>query len=459
MAISMEPARPPLRARPGLARWSPLLVFALALLGQWTLIANPGYFSHDELQWAATAGEAGPIPWFSWGAIDAFQYRPLTFNLWMWLSRQLFAQPQAFHALLVAWGAGNAALLCVLARRFGVAALPAAAGALVFALGPFASYVHGWVGTIGDLAWLGCALLAGLVATRWPRPAVAALAAAAFSAIGLLAKEAAAAIPALLALAWWFDGRKRHWAAATLASAAVVAAYLALRVGVLLHAPRDGGLYVVSAAHAPLRWLEYQLFAFVPNAFETFLTLSRGITSRIVVAGVLWLALLAVLWRSRPRLAAIFLLGGIAALAPVLPLGSSWNHYGYGYAAVTTMAVAAAWPRAPRWGRGVIALCALLCLWHGANVMRKMRHAGDVQAVFSPALAEAVAAHAARASGATPLRLRVAAEAEDDAWIFERLTHDIPSYRGIPIGRRVQLVAGDAPADAVITADGHIAPP
>jgi hypothetical protein len=326
----------------------------------------------------------------------------------------------------------------------------------VFALGPFAAYVHGWVGTIGDLAWVSCALLAGLVATRWPRVVVAATAAAAFTAIGLLAKEAAAAIPVLLAVAWWFDGRKRHWAAATLAATAVVVVYLALRIGVLLHAPREGAQYALSVAHAPLRWVEYQLYAFVPTVFETFNTLSRGIDGRLAVAALLWLALLAALWRGSPRIAAIFLLGGIAALAPVLPLGSSWNHYGYGFAAVTAVAVAAAWPRASHWGRGVIALCVLLCLWHGANVMRTMRHVGEVQAVFSPALADAVAAHASQSRGGVPLRLRPAPDA--DAWIFARLTHDIPSYRGVAIGKRVALVAADAPADADNTADGKLVP-
>ena len=84
--------------------------------------------------------------------------------------------------------------------------------------------------------------------------------------------------------------------------------------------------------------------------------------------------------------------------------------------------------------------------------MRTMRDIGEVQAVFSPALAEAVQAH----GGDTPLRLRVADDARP--WIFKRLTHAIPSYRGVPIGDRVQLLEGDVPADAVVTADGHITP-
>ncbi|MFC7301839.1 hypothetical protein [Cognatiluteimonas weifangensis] len=453
-AIENGPA-PGARRWAWLARWAPLVVFALALPGQWLLLANPGYFSHDELQWAAFAGRDGPIAWSSWTAIDAFQYRPLTFNLWLWLSRQLFAQPQAFHLLLVVWGAGNAALACALARRFGVATGPAIAGALVFALGPFAAYTHGWVGTLGDLLWLSCALLAGLAVARTRRPALAAAAAIACPALGLLAKEAAAAIPLLLALAWAFDGRKRTWAAATVAASAVLVAYLALRIGVLLHAPREGTQYALGAGHVPLRWLEYQLFAFVPTVFETFNTLSRGLDGRIVVAAALWLTLLATLWRSAPRLAALFLLGGLAALAPVLPLGSSWNHYGYGFAALTAPVVAAAWPRAPRWGRAVIALAAVLCLWHGANVMRTLRHVGQVQAVFSPALAQAVAAQA-RPGHSAPLRLRPAADAE--GWIFARLTHDIPEYDGVAIGPRVQLVAAGAAAELEIAADGRLHP-
>ena len=437
----------------GWTRWTPLLAFALVLLVQAPLIANPGYFSHDELQWAARAGSGGPIPWFSWTAVDVFQYRPLTFNLWLWLSRHWFAQPLLLHGLLVAWGAANAALLCAVGRRFGVAAMPALCGALVFALGPFAAYVHGWVGTLGDLAWLSCALLAGCCVARWPRTAVAIVAGAGFTALGLLAKEAAAAIAPLLALAWWFDGRKRHWALATLASTAMIVVYLVLRADALLHAPHEGTQYALSVAHVPQRWLEYQLFAWIPTVFETFNTLSRGFDARVAIGALLWLALLAALWRGSARIAAVFLLGGIAALAPVLPLGSSWNHYGYGFAALTAMATAAAWTRTARWGRGVIALCALLCVWHGVNVMRQMRAVGEVQAMFSPALVASLQSRDA----ATPLRLRPAPDA--DAWIFARLTHDIPSYRGVPVGNRVQLVAADAPADAVIAADGHITPP
>lgn len=422
-----------------------VLVFAAALLAQLPLLLNPGYFSHDELQWAAMAAGGHVV---SWTDITVFQYRPLTFNLWMFLSQQLFARPQAFHAVLVAWGAGNAALLYAVGRGFGVGVRPAAVGALAFAIGPYAAYVHGWTGTLGDLVWLSCALLIVLAVQHTRNVVIAAAVAATLTAVALLGKEAAFAIPPMLAVAWWFDGRRSTWAAATLAAGAIAAVYLALRFNVLLHAPRVGEQYTLNVAHVPLRWIEYQLFPPIFPLFETFTTFGRGFGLHIAIAGGLWLALVAALWRAGGRHAVVFLLGGMVALLPVLPMGSSWNHYAYGFAAVASMCVAAAWPHTARWGRVAIAMFALLNLLHGANVMRLMYSVGQVQAVFSPALAEVV-----RESGGV-VRLRPAPGAK--AWIFQRLTHEIPSYRGVPIGDRVRLVGAGEPADYVILADGHL---
>ena len=61
-----------------------LPVFALALLLQLPLALNPGYYSHDELQWAAFAQAGMPAGWTD---PATFQYRPLTFATWMALAR------------------------------------------------------------------------------------------------------------------------------------------------------------------------------------------------------------------------------------------------------------------------------------------------------------------------------------------------------------------------------------
>lgn len=422
-----------------------LQVFALACLLQLPLALNPGYYSHDELQWAVYAADAVQVPWLD---VSAFQYRPLTFNLWMLLSRALFDTPMLFHAVLVAAGALNAALLFAVGRGFGVPARQAMAGALVFVLSPYAVYTHGWVGCIADVLWVGCALVLGLCVQRSSRPLVAGGAAALLTAIALLAKEAAFAVPPLLALAWWFDGRKREWLFAMLAAVAVAALYLGLRVDVLLNAPREGSQYVLSAWHVPWRWLEYQLFPPIVPLQEAITSLQRPLPA--LIAAILWLGLIASLWQAGRRYVALFLLGGIAALLPVLPLGSAWNHYAYGFAALAAMTLAAAWPRASRNGRIAMGVFALLTVLHGGAVMWRMQQVGRIQSVFSPALARAVRAH----SEAAPLVLRIGPDIKP--WIVQRLTHDIPRYDGIEIGDRVRLASDGETADYIVQPDGRL---
>ena len=138
-------------------------VFVLALLLQLPLAFNPGYYSHDELQWAAFAQAGTPAGWTD---PTVFQYRPLTFATWMALSRALFDTPMLFHAVLVAWGALNATLLALAGRGFGLAPRVALGGALAFVLTPYAAYTHGWVGCIADLLWVSCALVLALALQR-----------------------------------------------------------------------------------------------------------------------------------------------------------------------------------------------------------------------------------------------------------------------------------------------------
>lgn len=450
MQNALEPVTP--RPRTGWAL--PVCVFLAVLLAQSPLIFNPGYFSHDELQWASFAAQDPHWIWREhlWAGVQSFQYRPLTFTLWLWLSTHLFAHPYAFHAVAVGMGAVNASLLAALLRRWRVPAGACFAAAMVFALGAYAAHTHGWVATLADLIWVGCALTIGLIVQRDRKAGFTAVWVFSLTVLALLAKEAAIVIPALLALAWLFFGRNAAWGRAALAAALPVAIYLALRVGVLLFSPREAANYGWDLAFIPQRWLEYQLFAPNPTKMEAGGTLARGLgDGRVVAAIVLWLALAWALWRAGPRWLAAFLLVGAASLGPVLILAESANQYGYGFAAATSAICAASWPRMGRFGKTVLAVLAVLCLWHGANIVRRFHEAGTVQAVFSPALADAVARH-----GDAPIRLRSADPGQ--RWLFDRLTHDIPSYRGVPIGNRVRLMRAGEDADYAIETDGRLTP-
>jgi len=431
--------------------WTTWAVLVAIVVLQLPLILNPGYYSHDELQWAAFADQGQTVA-SVWAQVDTFQYRPVTFSLWLWLSSHLFDHPQAFHGLMVVWGGLNAVLLARLMVRLGVGGKAAFAGAVVFAMSAFAVQTHGWAGTLADLIWVSCALLVGRLALSGCRAWQVFAGAALLTSVGLLSKESAIVIPALAALGWLFLGRGRNWAMAAAGAALPTLVWLALRLQVVLFSPREASNYEWSFWLIPLRWLEYQLYTPIATRAGITNLLPEGFSEpRVWVAGAIWLSLAWSFWRAGSRWFWAFVLVGAAALGPVLVLAESSNQYGYGFAAVVAGLGAAAWSRMDRAGRIVLVLCALLSTWHGVNVMRRMHEVGTIQSRFSPALAAAV-------SNASTFPVRIRAADVGQHWIYLRLTHEIPKYRGVPIGDRVQLVASDAPADYVIAKDGTLSP-
>lgn len=434
------------------------LSFAFAvicvLVVQLPLIFNPGYLSHDEFQWAYLAQRTGGGFFGNglWQDVFSFQYRPLTFSLWMMLSKHLFDHPEAFHAVLVLMGACNAGLLAVLLRGCGLPLQTALAGALVFALGPYAMHTHGWIGCIADLIWVGCTLAIGIVSQR-ERLAWAATAASVLTAVALMAKESAIVIPALLVLAWWFSARRKAWGVAAIASAVPVLIYLALRIKAILFAPAAAGsIYHWSFLSIPVRWTEYQLFPLMRDRLGAGDFLGQGLHGRhIWFAVVGWLFLAVALHRTGWRWLLAFVVGGAAALGPVLILAEAANQYGYGFAAVTAGVCALAWPHMKRAPRIVVTIVGVLCIWHGVVVMRSIHDIGEKQSRFSPAMAAAVAS-----TQQYPVRLRP--QVEKDRWIYTRLTFDIPEYRGVPIGQRIVLADPGALSDYVILSDGSLQP-
>lgn len=442
------------------------------LLAQALLLLNPGYFSHDELQWGAAADVAGwtQLPWMGWLDWGTFQYRPLTFNLWLLLSHGVFERPMLFHAAWVLFGSINGLLLACVLRHAGATWQVAAAGALVFVLNPHAAYVHGWVATLADLLWTGLAL----ALTAWlqgrarreceanssigavdisyattrdaGRSNVTALVACVVTALALLAKESAIVLPGLALLAaLWCVGRRTWWVAAA-GSGAAVALYLALRLAPLIHGAGTDSHYGWSLLRVPQRWLEYQGYLWLPTLFE-IQSIGQAWMPVLLALACTALLVLWALWRAHPRLAGAWVLGSAVALGPVLILAQSANQYGYGWSALACGLLALAWMRSTGLGRGVIAFACLLLVCHGIVVQRVMLDAGQKQSRFSPAVAHALQTHET---------LVLAVDDARDRWLYLRLTHDIPQYRGGALGTRVRLGAPGEPATWRVAPDGTL---
>lgn len=416
------------------------------------LATNPGFFSHDELQWGAFADVAHwrAMPWNVPWDIGQFQYRPLTFNLWLVLSHLLFESPRAMHALWVSLGFANAALLAAALFRLDARLPVAVAAALVFVLSPYAVYVHGWVATLADLLWVGLGLLLVLCALRHDpaprRPLLLAVQAGALTALALLAKEAAVSIPALLLVAWGFT-RERRWAWAFAGAAAIAAVYLAVRVDVLLLRTPEAAAYGWSPLRIPQRFAQYHLFTYYPWRFEIdglFEAHGRRLVAVAVICAGAYVAAL-----RRGPLLGWLALASSAALGPVLILDSASNQYGYGFAAVLAGVLALAWRQASRAGRVALVLLASLSTWHGVRIAQEMARVGDIQSRFSPGLASLAAAR-------PDTRLLLDPACAGDRWVYTRLSHAIPSYQGVKIGTRVQLAEPSNPEAFVVACDGTV---
>jgi hypothetical protein len=430
-----------------------LLVIALGLLAHLLLLLDPGYFSQDELHWAAFSDvpNIASIPWASWTNVSPLQYRPLAFNLWFVISHFAFDHPMAYHGLWLSIGGLESALFFLLLRRLAVAWPVAVVAALVFLLNPYAAYTLGWVATLADLLWVGASLLLGWLLLRCEQESgsvrSAAIWALVLTTLALLAKESAIVMPVLLAIAWLLSGRRPVWRTAMIFSALPVLIYLALRLNVILFSPRLPGVYEWSIRAIPMRLLEYQLFPLLPSTFESLNALIAPMYW-LILAGAGYLLVLWAIWRSHRGAAIFFLVGSAVALGPVLLLDSSSNQYGYGYFAVIIGSIAIAYRTIPAWGRLLLAPMLVLVVWHGYNTDKMIYSIGVRQAVFSPAMANAV-----RTAKSLPVRLRLPA---DDAWIYMRLAFEIPSYHGVPIQDRVRLVAVSEAADYVIASDGSL---
>lgn len=409
------------------------LFVATAIAIQIPVFLMPGYFSHDDLQWLFFSSR----PVSDWnlgelfGDVRQFQYRPLTFTLWLSASKLLGDSAIAMHVLRGIFGVAGAALLAFCVRRLGVSRAIAVVAGLIFLLTPSAMFTNGWVGTYADVLCLIFFLVicVHLTSPSEPRMAVTAILTFAMTSLALLSKESALVFPALLASAYFFQ-RSRVLLTALLASSIAVATYLTLRLEVILFPATRVDGYQWSLVNIPRRMMEYGVFPFSLNRQETIAPFDRPMAW--IAASLAILVLFAVArtgWRWLLALVA----GFYVALGPVLILPFSAVHYAYLATAVAVGVVAVAWRSMPPGSRYAICLAALVLVIHGGQVARTMYRVSSIQHVlYTDLLAELKRSD-------TPMAVQV--KEIKDNWIADRLLFEVPSYHGVPIRGRVSFVS------------------
>jgi hypothetical protein len=250
-------------------------------------------------------------------------------------------------------------------------------------------------------------------------------------------------------LAWWLSDRQRSWFRVALGLSIPTALYLFLRADVILNAPRAGHVYAWSIGSIPTTWLKYHLFPYLPTMPE-LRTVFDAAPARLLFAVALFTGTLIAAFTASWRLGCAVIVGSMLALGPVLLLEAPYNQYGYAMSLIVVAALASCWRRARRPARVALSIAALVCVWHGINVQRAIRHAGDLQAVFTPGLRDIIAA----SDGDS---VRLSPENGGDAWIYQRLVQEPSAYGvGNVAGPHVVIVAQGEPADLRIAVDGRL---
>jgi len=449
----MPPANP-YRWRRARAAWllAPLLA---ALLLHPLVLANPGFFSHDEWERLDHIRRHG-----LWDFLRAYSIphagpefghpvRPIGFVQQGMSALLMESAPFLVHLLDVLMHGAVASLLALVLHRRGASLGLALLAGLLFAASPLTAASTGWVAASFD-RWLGLfALLAagaawGILSGGTTPGRGLALAAAAAGAA--LSKEAAAALPLALLLvagahrALHPDGTWpwRRVAAVLVLGSLPVLAYLLVRLPAIeaTLAGRTGvGYYTPTGRFIGRSLSGYWGFPFLPHLTD-FPRQGRLGFPAFLGAGLLHagLAALAGRWFGW-RLGALYVAAYFVFLLPVLPLPEPGAHYLYVSALPLAVLMAAVWREAWR-RRSRLALAVLvagtgLMLTNHALIQWRMHRGGVCQAAFLPSLDAALAAR----SG--PIAIVFAPGSLD--WVARRAIYLRPAYA------EVTLVRGDAP--------------
>ncbi len=319
------------------------------------LIANPGYFSHDELQRFDFYVQHGLATYFSQmlnlnpGSSFATPMRPLAFFIQGLQNLFIHDYPLAVHLSAALATATVAALLYALVIMFDLSRRTALLAALLFECSPLVVQATGWSAALMDqwyVLWgLGCLIAVKFFLTQQRFLYVTVVLISVLTLAALLSKETAIVWPGALALFVIMDYRqvynRRLWIAAAAWSLPVIV-YLAYRLlGIKASLATDASSPYSIGLHNVLQNLfiyfvfpmvpklgELQNWIFVPNQI-----LAVSVALHLFIVGTL--ARLASL-----RVAALYVYGYFLFLLPLLFIPNESSHYLFGSALVLSVALA-----------------------------------------------------------------------------------------------------------------------
>ena len=331
-----------------------LAIICAAILTSLLIIANPGFFSHDEWDKYDHVMQHGLANyWREYLALRpstefGVPMRPVSFFIQGLVAPYMYTYPVLVHLADALMHGLVAILFFVAIRRMHESRQFAWIATLVFLVSPLAAFSVAWPAALMDRLYVLFGLIAfiashGYIVKR--RDANLAIIVVA-SAMAILSKETGFILPAVLLAFPLFKGvairDKRLWTAFVAWSIPILL-FLLYRSPALMNSL--GGTvsspYSASWANVPDGLAIYAIYPFLWAVSEPHVWLLQPAT-RIWIAGLAHISLLILIWRFFSlRILLIYLGGYFLFLIPVLPIAAKGAQYLYGSALAMSLALAA----------------------------------------------------------------------------------------------------------------------
>jgi len=361
----------------------PIVILAAAFFLLVTLIAIPGYFSHDELVWLDEIRLGN-----YWVLTHEPFFRPLGAVAISAVLR-FPLQPFGAHVSSVFLQSLNCCLLYLLVNKFWPDR--AIVAALLFAVMPGTAFAVGWVGALFDLLFVLFSLVSlGAAISFWRGGhwGLVFLSCIAFAA-GLLCKEVAIIVPLAAAVIAGCDHARaepRRLAVLSIGAVVVILIYALLWLPTLLRIGTGsvgGPEWLGDYAFGSISTVTKNVLALFGFPFTIRTTEIIGYEDQslglILESTVPHLLLVFLLWCRYGRAASfLYLMAYFLPLLPVLIISKHETQYIYASSIAISVALALVW--APRLVYAVptIALVVILAL-HGLRIQRYMYITGACQ--------------------------------------------------------------------------------
>jgi hypothetical protein len=343
-----------------------MIIIAVCLISSIVLIANPGYFNHDELQKIDFIRDFGlgeyirSFASMSRGADFGEPVRPVSFLVQGLIALPMYDFPVLTHFLDSLMHAVVAVTLYLLLIALSTPRTTALLAAIFFGWSPLVSFSVGWPGALMERLYVFFGLLTALLALsilrlkrQWPWMFAAAIA----SGFAVLSKETALILPVLVIVLLLYcrkDEEDDYWGKRSfgilIAVSAPVVLYLVYRAPAIAASALGAGVphYRVSSENLITNCVLYFAYPFLLTLTEAVNIVFVDQLWIVIAAGVHALLIVLVGHYCRWKKSVLYICAFGIPLLPVVLISGKGSHYLYASAAPLSTGIAALWVTACR---------------------------------------------------------------------------------------------------------------